>query len=64
MTCSTCETLPPAGELLLAEGGKSDWHIVVGKSPSVYEKKAARLLQLYFLRASSPMRSPPPIARL
>ncbi len=52
MTCSTCETLPPAGELLLAEGGKSDWRIVVGKAPSVYEKKAARLLQLYFLRAA------------
>lgn len=45
------ETVPPS-DLVLARGGKSDWRIVVGESASVYEKKAARLLQLYFLRAA------------
>lgn len=45
------ETVSPS-DLVLARGGKSDWRIVVGESASVYEKKTARLLQLYFLRAA------------
>lgn len=39
------ETVPPTPDLILADGGKSIWRIVVGEAASIYEKKAAKLLQ-------------------